>query len=315
MRTIHFSNNDPLHCVGLGTWKATGKEVKKAVKDAIDVGYRHIDTAAIYGNEVEIGEVLTELFKNGILKREDLFITSKLWNDSHHEESVISALKDSLKKLQLDYLDLYLIHWPVATKKGVVFPEKPSDYIPLEQLPIIETWKQMENAKKLGLAHHIGVSNFSKQKLQDLVSKANIKPEMNQIEMHPLLQQNELFDYCENEGILITGYSPLGSGDRIESMKSEGEPNLMDLQLIKEIALKHHITPSQVLLAWQCEKGVSVIPKSTTKKHIISNFDAGNIPMDKDDMNHIASLDRHYRYINGKFFEMPGSGYSNIYDD
>jgi alcohol dehydrogenase (NADP+) len=196
-----------------------------------------------------------------------------------------------------------------------VFPEEPSDYIPLEQLPIIETWKQMEKTKEQGLAHHIGVSNFSKSKLQDLISKATLKPEMNQIEMHPLLQQNELLDYCKSEGIIVTGYSPLGSGDRSGVLKVEGEPNLLELQLIKEIALKHHITTSQVLLAWQCEKGIAVIPKSTNMKHIISNFAAGNIPLDEDDMIHIASLDRHFRYFNGKFFEMPGSGYSNIYDD
>jgi len=315
MRTIHFSNNDSLHSVGLGTWKATGEEVKEAVKNAIDTGYRHIDTAAIYGNEVEIGEVLSEVFKKGVLKRDDVFITSKLWNDAHHEASVIPALKESLKKLQLDYLDLYLIHWPVATKKGVIFPENPQDYIPLEQLPIFETWKQMEQAKEQGLAHHIGVSNFSKRKLQDLISKATLKPEMNQVEIHPLLQQNELLDYCKSEGIHITGYSPLGSGDRSEAMKANDEPHLLDLHVIKEIALKHQISPAQVLLAWQCEKGIAVIPKSTTKKHIISNFDAGSIQLDNEDMEHIASLNQHFRYINGKFFETPGSGYSNIYDD
>jgi alcohol dehydrogenase (NADP+) len=315
MRAIRFTNNDAIDCIGLGTWKATGDEVKKAISEAIKAGIRHIDTAAIYGNEIEIGEILAELFKNGELKREDLFITSKLWNDSHHESSVITALKESLNKLQLDYLDLYLIHWPVATKKGVVFPSEPSDYIPLDQLPIIETWKQMEKAKKLGMTRHIGVSNFSMNKLKDLLSKSKIKPEMNQIELHPLLQQNELVNYCHSENILVTAYSPLGSRDRNPAMKASDEPDLFEIKVIKDIALKHHCTPAQVLLAWHCERGTTVIPKSIRKKNIISNFIAGSISLDKDDMKLIAELDIHYRFINGKFFDMPERGYTNIFDD
>jgi len=315
MKATNFMNNDSFQIIGLGTWKATGETVKTAVIEAINAGYRHIDTAAIYGNEVEIGEALSEIFKSGKLKREDIFITSKLWNDSHAEAEVIPALKDSLKRLQLDYLDLYLIHWPVAFKHGVLFPGKPSEYITLDKLPIIETWKQMEKAKNEGLAKHIGVSNFSKLKLQDLVSKATVKPEVNQVEMHPLLQQNELFNYCKSEDIIVTGYSPLGSGDRSNEMKAEDEPNLMDIDIIKAIAAKHQVSPAQVLLAWHCNRGTVVIPKSTSKNHIASNFEAASIILDEDDMKSIASLDKNYRFINGKFFEMPGSGYSNLYDD
>ena len=315
MKTLSFTNNDTFQCIGLGTWKATGELVKTAVIESINAGYRHIDTAAIYDNEVEIGEALAEVFKSGTINREDLFITSKLWNDAHDKDSVIPALKESLKKLQLDYLDLYLIHWPVAFKNGVAFPSNPSDYIPLEKSPIIETWGQLENAKNEGLAKHIGVSNFSKLKLQDLVSKASIKPEINQVEMHPLLQQNDLFDYCVNQQIIVTGYSPLGSGDRTSEMKADNEPNLMDIGIIKDIAIKHRVSPAQILLAWHCNRGTSVIPKSTSKNHIASNFEAASIILDGEDMKHIASLDKNYRFINGKFFEMPDSGYSNIYDE
>jgi len=315
MKTRSFINNDTFQSIGLGTWKATGKVVKTAVIEAINAGYRHIDTAAIYGNEVEIGEALSEVFKKGKIKREEVFITSKLWNDSHEKAMVIPALKESLKRLQLDYLDLYLIHWPVAFKHGVLFPGSPSEYITLDKLPIIETWEQMEIAKKEGFAKHIGVSNFSKLKLQDLVSKAHSKPEVNQVEMHPLLQQNELFNYCKKEQIIVTGYSPLGSGDRSAEMKAEDEPNLMDIDIIKEIAKKHRVSPAQILLAWHCNRGTSVIPKSTSKNHIVSNFEACDIILDAEDMDNIASLDKNYRFINGKFFEMPGSGYSNLYDE
>jgi len=315
MKNINFKNGDTFQSIGLGTWKATGDEVKTAIKDAVNSGYRHIDTAAIYQNEVEIGEALSELFKSGDLKRDDIFITSKLWNDAHEESFVIPALKESLHRLQLDYLDLYLIHWPVAFKHGVLFPGKASEYITLEELPIIETWKQLEKAKNKGLVKHIGVSNFSKKKIKDLVSKAEIKPEVNQIEMHPLLQQNELFNYCVSEDIIITGYSPLGSGDRSSEMKAENEPNLMGLELIKDIASKHRVSAAQILLAWQCNRGASVIPKSTSKDHIASNFNAGSIILDENDMQAIKGLDKNFRFINGKFFEMPGSGYSNIYDE
>ena len=315
MKTLKFNNGDTMHSIGLGTWKAKGNEVKNAVKEALYAGYRHIDTAAVYGNESEIGEALSEVFNEGKILREDVFITSKLWNDSHQEGYVLPALTDSLKKLQLDYLDLYLVHWPVAFKPGVDFPQSPSDYLSLEEVPIIETWKQMETAKERGYAKHIGVSNFSKKKLQDLVSKASVKPEMNQVELHPLLQQKELLEYCNSEGIKLTAYSPLGSGDRSQQMKGEDEPNLMDISEIREIAKKNNATAAQVLISWHTHRGCAAIPKSTSKDHIIANFKAADVALDQDDMDKISSLDKNYRFITGKFFEAPEKGYKNIYDE
>lgn len=304
-----------MHAIGLGTWKANGKDVKKAVKDAIHAGFRHIDTATNYGNEAEIGEALAEIFEEGVIMREDLFITSKLWNDSHAEGQVIPALQESLKKLRLDYLDLYLIHWPVAFKNGIDFPKKPSDYLTPEEAPIIETWKQMEKAKTDGMAKHIGVSNFSEKKLKDLVSKATIKPEMNQIELHPLLQQRALLDYCNSEEILVTAYSPLGSGDRSAQMKGENEPNLLEIDELNRIAKKNAASVAQVLISWHNQRGCAAIPKSTSKEHIKSNFQAASVSLDKDDMKAIEKLDKHYRFITGKFFEEPEKGYRNIYDE
>lgn len=315
MKTLKFENGDTMHCIGLGTWKATGNEIKQAIKDALHAGYRHIDTAAVYGNEEEIGEALAEVFAEGKIFREDVFITSKLWNNAHEEGYVLPALTESLKKLQLDYLDLYLIHWPVAFRSNVGFPSTPSDYLSLEEVPIIETWKQMESAKERGYAKHIGVSNFSKKKLQDLVSKATIKPEMNQVELHPLLQQKELLDYCNSENIKMTAYSPLGSGDRSAEMKGKDEPNLMDIAEIREIAKKNNATAAQVLISWHAHRGCAVIPKSTSKDHIIANFQAANASLDEADMKKIAALDKNYRFITGKFFEAPEKGYENIYDE
>ncbi|QAA80598.1 aldo/keto reductase [Aequorivita sp. H23M31] len=315
MKTLKFRNGDTIHAIGLGTWKAGGNELKKAVKEALYAGYRHIDTAKNYGNEEIIGEALAEVFAEGKIFREDVFITSKLWNDSHAEGQVIPALQESLKKLQLDRLDLYLIHWPVAFRHGVDFPKKPEDYLTPEDAPIIKTWRQMEQAKNLGLTRHIGVSNFSEKKLRELVEKATIKPEMNQVELHPLLQQNKLLEYCNSEDILVTAYSPLGSGDRSKAMKADDEPNMMDIEILKEIARDRSATVAQVLIAWHNHRGCAAIPKSTTKDHIISNFRAADVELEESDMKKIAKLDRNYRYINGKFFEESSRGYDNLYDE
>ena len=315
MKTIQFKNGNTIPVVGLGTWKAQGKDVKDAVKKAIQIGYRHIDTAAVYQNESEIGAAISELIEEDVVSRSDLFITSKLWNDAHKREDVLPALLASLEKLKLDYLDLYLIHWPVAFQPGIGIPSVPEEYLSLEKAPLIDTWKEMIVAKNKGLARHIGVSNFSKKKLEELIAKTEIVPEMNQIELHPLLQQNELYNFCHSNDIRLTAYSPLGSRDRSAQMKADNEPNLMELAVIAEIAKKHGISAAKVLLGWHANRGTIAIPKSTNESHLKANLEAPEIVLDKDDMNKIAQLDKNYRFINGKFFEMPGSGYSNIYDE
>ncbi len=315
MKILTYTNGDPMHAVGLGTWKAMGDTVKYAVKEAVMAGMRHIDTAAVYQNETEIGEALSELFSDGVISRDEIFITSKLWNNAHQADEVLPALQESLEKLQLEYLDLYLIHWPVAFRKDVFFPAGASDYIALEDCPISETWRQMEVNKGKGLARHIGVSNFSVRKLEELKMTAIQRPEVNQVELHPLLQQNDLLEYCNSEGIILTAYSPLGSGDRDHSMKNENEPNLMDIPEILDIARKHNISAAQVLICWHLHRDCSVIPKSTSAAHIAANFAAGDIQLDAEDLNIIAGLDKHYRFINGKFFEAPEKGYSNIFDE
>ncbi len=310
MFTLKFRNQDEMPALGLGTWKSNPGEVYDAVKAAIKTGYRHIDCAAIYGNEKEIGQAISECISEGVVSRSELWITSKLWNNAHAKDDVIPALKQTLAHLQLTYLDLYLIHWPVNIRKDVVFPQAATDMVSLEDIPISETWAAMEDAVENGLAKHIGVSNFGIKQLKNLLSFALIKPEMNQVESHPYFQQDALLAFCRENNIHFTAYSPLGSFDRPDGIKAADEPKLLDDSTIVRIAKSHYASPAQVLINWALQRGISVIPKSVNEGRIAQNFGSRSLALNDENISEISQLDKDYRYITGGFWVFEGGPYS-----
>lgn len=311
MNVLKFKKGDILPEIGLGTWLSKPNEVYNAVIEAIKCGYRHFDCAYIYGNEKEIGQALQFAFANGLVKREELFITSKLWNSDHSPERVLPAIKKSLKDLQLEYLDLYLIHWPIAFKPGHEQAFSKDDLASQEESPVEKTWEAMVQLREMGLTRHIGVSNFNIPKINKLIINTGVYPEVNQVEMHLYFQQKKLLKFCQANNILVTAYSPLGSRHLVKT-----DAGIQHDPLVKELALKYNCTETQIMLAWGIHRGTSVIPKSVTPERIADNFKAKFIKLDEHDMKKLEELNKNQRNSKALYAVKPGGYYTyeNIWE-
>ena len=311
--------------VGLGLWKVPNQEASNVVQEAIDVGYRHIDSASDYGNEANTGDGIAEAIAKKRVKREELWVTSKLWNSSHRAEHVRAACERSIRDLRAEYLDLYLIHFPICTKyvdPQVRYPPgwffDPNSQLPkmeLDPVPIRETWEAMQELVKSGTVRQIGISNFNVSLIRDILSYASIMPSVLQIESHPYLVQQKLVRFCQEAGIAVTAFSPLGAPSYVSiGMASEADSVLAEPSVVV-IAKSMNCSPAQVVLAWGIQRGTSVIPKTIRLARLKENLASQHLRLTEDAMQTIAFLDQNRRFNDpGVFCEKAFGKYFPIYE-
>lgn len=305
--TRTLSSGAKIPAIGLGTFGSDlyqGEEIASAVIEAASVGYRHFDCAAVYGNEHLIGQSLQTIMNGGIA-REELWITSKLWNDKHDENDVIAACQKSLRDLGLETLDLYLVHWPFPNyhAPGCDVNARNPDAKPYIHENFMKTWRQMEKLVEMGLVRHIGSSNMTIPKLELLLRDAKIAPSCNELELHPHFQQPELFAWLRDHDIVPIGYSPIGSPKRPARDTTPDDTVDIEDPVIVEIAARLDLHPASLCVKWAQQRGQIPIPFSTTRRNYLSNLQSVvGPPLSDDDMKAIAQIDKDCRLIKGQVF-------------
>jgi alcohol dehydrogenase (NADP+) len=309
-RTLHTGAKIP--AIGLGTFgsdRFTADQIAEAVLGAAEVGYRHFDCASVYGNEKEIGGSLRKMMSGGI-RREELWITSKLWNDKHDEQDVIPQCRQTLKDLKLEYLDLYLIHWPFPNHHapGVDVNSRDPHAVPYVHENYMKTWRQMEKLVEMGLVRHIGTSNMTVPKLKLLLRDAKIRPAANEMELHPHFQQPELFRYCQENGIVPIGFSPIGSPTRPDRDKTPEDTVDIEDPVVVKIAKRLNVHPAVVCVKWAVQRGQVPIPFSIYPREYQGNLKAVVAdPLTEEEMRELAGVDKNDRLIKGQVFLWEGA--------
>jgi len=307
--------------VGLGTFGSdhvAREVVAKAVLGAASVGYRHFDCASVYGNEAEIGRALEAIVEGGV-PREELWITSKLWNDQHGEKDVFPAFMKSLRDLRQDYLDLYLVHWPFPNyhPPGCDVTSRSPEAKPYLHGAFMRTWRKLEELVEKGLVRHIGTSNMTIPKLSLLWRDAKVKPSVNEMELHPHFQQPELFRMVKDHGIVPIGYCPLGSPGRPERDRTQEDTVDLEDPVVVEIARRHGLHPASLCVKWAVQRGQLPIPFSVKRAHYLENLRAvvGD-PLSEDEMQALAACDRNCRLIKGQvFLWKDGQSWRDLWDE
>lgn len=311
--------------LGLGTWKISNERAPEVVQDAIRIGYRHFDCACDYGNETEVGAGLIAAIKAGHCTRDDLWITSKLWNTYHEPKHVRAACERSLRDLGVDELDLYLVHFPIALAY-VPFEERyPPEWLfdpgaetpamkPIK-VPYSDTWGAMEELQRAGLVKSIGVSNLTISLLREVLSYCSIRPAVHQVEMHPYLTQQKLLRYCQEEDIGVTAFSPLGADSYLPLGMAGEDERLLTNSVMTGIASEHERSAAQVALRWALQRGTVPIPKTQSVPHLKENLDLYDFVLSETEMAQIDDLDQHRRFNDpGEFGEKAFNTFIPIYD-
>ncbi len=317
---VTLSSGARLPMIGLGTFgndRYSPQQIADAVRFALSIGYRHIDCASVYGNEDAIGLVLEEAIRSGI-PREELWITSKLWNDKHAEKDVIPSCKKTLENLRLDYLDLYLIHWPFPNfhATGVDVSSRDPNAKPYIHENYMKTWRQLEILVKQGLVRHIGTSNMTIPKMKLLLQDAEIKPVSNEFESHPHFQQRELFEFLVANDVVPIAFSPIGSPCRPERDRTPEDTVDIEDPVIVKIAEKYGVHPAVICLKWAITRGQIPIPLSVTPSKMVANLQAAVSPLlSEDEMCSIATIDKNCRLVKGQvFLWKEGQSWEDLWD-